>query len=46
MNTTEIKARVYDLLVIIEQAKAEINQLQMQLEKLIKEESKTEQETT
>ena len=46
MTSLEIKARIYDLLVITEQAKLEINQLQMQLEKLIKEESKTEQETT
>lgn len=37
MNTTEIKARIYDLLVLIEQAKAEINGLQDQLNKLSKE---------
>lgn len=32
MNTIEIKARIYDLLILIEQAKAEINELQVQLE--------------
>lgn len=31
MTTTEIKAKIYDLLVLIEQAKNEINQLQTQL---------------
>lgn len=33
MNTEQIKARIYDLLVLIEQAKAEINNLQEQLNK-------------
>lgn len=37
MNTTEIKARIYDLLVLIEQAKAEISQLQVQMESIAKE---------
>ena len=32
MNTTEIKARIYDLLVLIEQAKSEIKQLEVHLE--------------
>lgn len=32
MNTTEIKARIYDLLVLIEQAKAEIKSLEVQME--------------
>lgn len=31
METTEIKARIYDLLIVIEQAKAEIAALQEQL---------------
>lgn len=44
MNTTEIKAKIYDMLVLIEQAKAEINKLQTELEKLNKEEVKTNQE--
>lgn len=38
MNTTEIKARIYDLLVLIEQAKAEINQLQNDLQNLTSQE--------
>jgi len=38
MNTTEIKARIYDLLVLIEQAKAEIKSLEVQLEINIQEE--------
>lgn len=33
MNTSEIKARIYDLLVIIEQAKHEIEVLQSELQK-------------
>lgn len=33
MTTEQIKARIYDLLVLIEQAKAEINNLQEQLNK-------------
>lgn len=33
MNTEQIKARIYDLLVLIEQAKVEINNLQEQLNK-------------
>lgn len=37
MTTEQIKARIYDLLVLIEQAKAEINLLQEQLNKLSKE---------
>jgi len=42
MNTTEIKARIYDLLVLVEQAKAEINQLQVELEKIAKQQSESE----
>ena len=38
MNTTEIKARIYDLLVLIEQAKIEIKSLEVQLEINIQEE--------
>lgn len=37
MNTTEIKARIYDLIVLIEQAKAEISQLQSAMEAETKE---------
>ena len=36
MNTTEIKAKIYDLLVVIEQAKVELVQLQNELEKASK----------
>lgn len=36
MNTTEIKAKIYDLLVIIEQAKTEVAKLQNELEKTTK----------
>ena len=32
MTTTEIKARIYDLIVLIEQAKSEIKQLEVHLE--------------
>lgn len=45
MNSLEIKARIYDLLVLIEQAKFEINQLQTELEKVNKDKG-LQQETT
>lgn len=39
MTTNEIKARIYDLIVLIEQAKAEIKSLEAHLETLSNEET-------
>jgi len=44
MNITEIKAKIYDLLVVVEQAKAEINQLQNDLQNLTSQEAEPTKE--